>query len=50
MDGELFFDGEKYISSRRAYEIFGYASDYIAQLCRGKKVKAKRIGKALGNK
>src|SRR3989344_5433095 len=45
MEGEFFFEGEKYISSRRAYELYGYASDYITQLCRASKVPGRRIGK-----
>ena len=46
MDGEFLFDGEKYISSHRAHQVFGYTSDYVAQLCRAEKVKGKRIGKS----
>src|SRR3989344_1690983 len=42
---QTFFDGEKYISSKQAAEIAHYTSDYIGQLCRGKKIKARRIGR-----
>src|SRR3989344_4677035 len=45
MDNELFFDGKKYISSKRAGEFFGYAGDYISQLCRAHKIEGRRIGR-----
>ena len=44
MTGELFFDGKKYISSKRAAELYGYASDYVTQLCRDGKISAERVG------
>jgi len=37
-------DTEKYISSKRASEITGYAQDYIGQLARGSFIEARRIG------
>ena len=37
--------GKKYISSKRAAKITGYAQDYIGQLARGEKVPATRIGR-----
>lgn len=43
---ELVISGKKYISSKRASEITGYAKDYIGQLARGGKVSATRIGRA----
>ncbi|MBI2048070.1 MAG: hypothetical protein HYT27_02930 [Parcubacteria group bacterium] len=44
--GSEFFDGEKkYVSSRRAAEIFGYAPDYIGQLCRRGKLECRLIGR-----
>jgi hypothetical protein len=46
MNGELFFDGKKYISSKRAAQISGYANDYIGQLCRGEKLESRMIGRS----
>jgi hypothetical protein len=43
---EILVDDKKFISSRRASAITGYAQDYIGQLCRGEKITAKRIGRA----
>jgi hypothetical protein len=37
--------GKKYISSKRASEITGYAKDYIGQLCRAGKLDARRVGR-----
>lgn len=42
---ELFFNGEKYIPSKHAAKLVGYTSDYIGQLCRGKKLKCRRVGR-----
>lgn len=42
---ELTIDERKYISSKRAAEITGYAKDYVGQLCRGGYVPARRIGR-----
>src|SRR3989344_3487187 len=44
-NSQNFFDGEKYISSKQAAELANYTSDYIGQLCRGGKIKARRIGR-----
>ena len=44
-NSETFFDGEKYISSKQAALLANYTSDYIGQLCRGEKIKSKRIGR-----
>ncbi len=43
---ELTIAGKKYISSRRASEITGYAKDYVGQLARAGKIPATRIGRA----
>ncbi|TSD04852.1 MAG: hypothetical protein Greene07147_906 [Parcubacteria group bacterium Greene0714_7] len=43
---ELVISGKKYISSKRASELTGYAKDYVGQLARGGKVPATRIGRA----
>lgn len=43
---ELEIKGKKYISSKRASEISGYAKDYIGQLARGGKIDATRFGRA----
>jgi len=46
MSSDLYFEGKKYISSKRAAEVYGYTRDYIGQLIRGKKVDAKMIGRS----
>jgi len=43
---ELDIQGKKYISSKRASELTGYAKDYVGQLARAKKVPATRVGRA----
>lgn len=43
---ELEIKGKKYISSKRASELTGYAKDYVGQLARAKKVPATRVGRA----
>lgn len=43
---ELVVDGEKYISSKRAARLSGYAKDYIGQLCRAGKIDAKMVGRS----
>ncbi len=43
---ELDLQGKKYISSKRAAEVTGYAKDYVGQLARGGKVPATRVGRA----
>jgi hypothetical protein len=42
---EITLEGKKYISSKRAAEVTGYAIDYIGQLCRESKVEARQIGR-----
>jgi len=43
---EIEIGGTRYISSKRASEITGYAKDYIGQLARGGKIAATRVGRA----
>jgi hypothetical protein len=43
---ELTIDDEKYVSSKRAAEITGYAKDYVGQLAREGYVEAKRVGRS----
>jgi len=43
---ELTIRGKKYISSKRAAQITGYAKDYIGQLARSKKIEATQVGRA----
>jgi len=46
MNGDLYFDGKKYISSSRAAKISGYVNDYIGQLCRDGKLEARMVGRS----
>ena len=43
---ELEIQGQKYISSKRAAKLTGYAPDYVGQLARGGKVDATRVGRS----
>lgn len=43
---ELEIQGKKYISSKRASELTGYAKDYVGQLARAGKVPGTRVGRA----
>ena len=43
---ELTVNQTKYISSKRAAEMSGYAKDYIGQMVRLGKLDAKRVGRA----
>ena len=43
---ELTIAGKKYISSKRAAEITGYAKDYVGQLCREGYVEATMVGRS----
>src|SRR3989338_1735979 len=45
MKSGLVFDNKKYISAREASALTGYSQDYVGQLCRQRKVEAKRIGR-----
>jgi len=44
MSTDIILDESKYISSKRASEMTGYAQDYIGQLSRGSLIDARRIG------
>lgn len=44
MAEELEFEGKKYISSKRAADLSGYAQDYIGQLSRKNLIDARRVG------
>src|SRR5574343_2077048 len=46
MNSELFFEGKKYISARRAAQISGYNPDYIGQLCRKEKLDCRLVGRS----
>src|SRR3989344_5282102 len=41
----IFLEGKEYISASRASKKIGYASDYIGQLCRAKKIPGRLIGR-----
>lgn len=43
---ELEIQGKKYISSKRASELTGYAKDYVGQLARAGKIPGTRVGRA----
>jgi hypothetical protein len=45
MNKGLFIDGAELISASQAAKKIGYASDYIGQLCRQKKIPSKLIGR-----
>jgi hypothetical protein len=45
MEQAIFLNGKSYISAVQAAKKVGYASDYVGQLCRLKKISAKLIGK-----
>lgn len=42
---EIFIEEKKYVSSKRAAKITGYAKDYIGQLCREGRVPARLVGR-----
>jgi hypothetical protein len=42
---EVLLDGQRYVSSKRAAKITGYAKDYVGQLCREGKVPAQLVGR-----
>lgn len=46
MNSELFFEGKKYVSSKRASKISRYNQDYIGQLIRDSKLEARRVGRS----
>jgi len=43
---ELLIDDKKYLSTRRAAKVTGYAKDYVGQLCREGRVKARQVGRS----
>lgn len=43
---EIFIEEKKYISSKRAANMTGYAKDYIGQLCREGRVPARLVGRS----
>ena len=43
---EILIEDKKYISSKRAAKITGYAKDYIGQLCREGRVPARLVGRS----
>lgn len=43
---EILIEGKKYLSSKQAAKITGYAKDYIGQLCREGRVKARLVGRS----
>ncbi len=45
MDNQIFVEGKKYISAKRAAEITGYTSDYVGQLAREGHVDSKKVGR-----
>ena len=42
---DIILEGKKYILGRVAARLTKYSNDYIGELCRSAKVKAKQIGK-----
>lgn len=42
---ELLIEDKKYVSSKRAAQVTGYAKDYIGQLCREGRVPARLVGR-----
>ena len=43
---EILIEEKKYISSKQAAKITGYAKDYIGQLCREGRVPARLVGRS----
>lgn len=43
---ELVIEDKKYVSSKRAAKVTGYAKDYVGQLCREGRVPARLVGRA----
>ena len=42
----VIFDGKEYVKASVVAERFSYTQDYLGQLCRGKKVDARLVGRA----
>ena len=43
---EIIIDDKKYVSSKQAAKLTGYAKDYVGQLCREGRVQARLVGRA----
>lgn len=43
---EILIEGKKYVSSKQATKLTGYAKDYIGQLCREGRVSARLVGRS----
>jgi len=43
---EIFIEEKKYISSKRAAKVTGYAKDYVGQLCREGRLPARLVGRS----
>src|ERR1035437_3275471 len=43
---EILIEGKKYVSSKQAAKMTGYAKDYVGQLCREGRVPARLVGRA----
>ncbi len=43
---DLIIDDKKYVSSKQAAKITGYAKDYVGQLCREGRVQARLVGRS----
>jgi len=43
---ELLIEDKKYVSSKRAAQMTGYAKDYVGQLCREGRVAARLVGRS----
>ncbi|MBO06044.1 MAG: hypothetical protein CMI58_03275 [Parcubacteria group bacterium] len=46
MDQEIFIAKNKYISSKRSAELFGYTHDYLSRLAKNGVIKGKKFGRA----
>lgn len=46
MKDSLILQDKKYISAKRAHELFGYSTDYVGQLCRAGKLDCKMVGRS----
>ena len=46
MKEALILEHKTFISAKRAAEVFGYASDYVGQLCRAGKLECKMVGRS----
>ena len=46
MSSEIYFQGKKFISSKRAALLCEYSQDYVGQLIRSKKIEAQMVGRS----